>query len=201
MTLKLCLEPWTKIASVSDICVFDIEGNNLMPFIRKFHCSVIIDLGTLQEFRFRPDEWKEFLEKLNTYKVAIGHNICGFDFKALYKLFGFLYKGWMFDTLVLSRLINPERPQGHSLESWGRTLKFHKGVFGETSDWKEFSEDMLEYCAQDVRLNAVLFLYMIRNLNWGHYFGISLEEGKRIEALIRAHKLEVVHCVKRLVHK
>jgi len=151
-------------------------------------------MGTLQEFRYRHDQMPAFLEKLNTYKVAIGHNIAGFDFKALFKLYGLLYSGWVFDTLVLSRLINPERLQGHSLESWGRTLKFLKGVFGETTNWSEFSEEMLEYCAQDVRLNAVLYLYFIKNLGWEETMCCTRDWIIETDAKIRRHELEVIDC-------
>lgn len=197
MTSKLQLNPWEKINSLGDCCVFDTETNGLMPWVKKMHCAVIIDLGTLEEFRYRPGEHQEFLKKLSTYKVAIGHNICAFDFKVLKKLFSFLYSGWKFDTLVLSRLINPERPQGHSLGSWGQALNFRKAVFGETTDWKEYSEEMLEYCAQDVRLNAVLFLYIIRNLHWYGVFKMSLEDTKRLEKQIRAHDLRIVYAKSR----
>lgn len=192
--LKTSLTPWETINSVGDICVYDLEGNGLMPGLSRLHCAVLIDLGTLQEFRYRRDQMDAFLVKLSTYKVAVGHNVAGFDFKALKKLYRYLYSGWIFDTLVLSRLVNPERPQGHSLGSWGHSLKFLKGVFGETTNWAEFSEEMLEYCAQDVRLNAVLFLYFVRNLGWEETMHCTTEWLKETEAKIRRHELEVVDC-------
>ena len=44
----------------------------------------------------------------------------------------------------------------HSLKAWGERLGELKGDFGETSDWKEFSEEMLAYCIQDVKVNCRL---------------------------------------------
>jgi len=37
----------------------------------------------------------------------------------------------------------------HSLESYGYRLGEYKGNFGETSDWKEWSKEMEDYCEQD----------------------------------------------------
>jgi DNA polymerase-1 len=41
----------------------------------------------------------------------------------------------------------------HSLEAWGLRLKFLKGDFGQDTDWSEYSDEMLDYCEQDVELN------------------------------------------------
>jgi hypothetical protein len=56
----------------------------------------------------------------------------------------------------------------HSLEAWGIRLASYfendnvkKGDFGKTTDWQEFSEEMIDYCQQDVRLNALLFKLMV----------------------------------------
>lgn len=49
----------------------------------------------------------------------------------------------------------------HSLEAWGRRLGELKGDYGHTSDWTEFSEEMLEYCVQDVRVTLRLYKLML----------------------------------------
>jgi hypothetical protein len=38
----------------------------------------------------------------------------------------------------------------HSLESYGYRLGEYKGEFGKTTDWKEWSQGMQDYCVQDV---------------------------------------------------
>ena len=38
----------------------------------------------------------------------------------------------------------------HSLESYGYRLGEFKGNFSKTTDWKNWSEEMQEYCIQDV---------------------------------------------------
>ena len=88
------------------------------------------------------------------------------------KLYGFDYKGEVFDTLVASRLIYPNLKEkdilkrtvdnrligSHSLKAWGQRLNYNKGSYGEQEDaWTEFNPEMLEYCAQDVALNVKLY--------------------------------------------
>lgn len=86
----------------------------------------------------------------------MGHNIIGYDLPALWKIEG----EWdqvplITDTLTTSRFLNPERPWGHSLEGWGKHLNEPKGDFKE---FEKFSEEMLEYCIQDVYLNYKVLL-------------------------------------------
>ena len=44
----------------------------------------------------------------------------------------------------------------HSLESYGYRLGEYKGEFGKTSDWSEWSQEMEDYCAQDVEVTKKL---------------------------------------------
>ena len=68
------------------------------------------------------------------------------------------------DTLILSRLYYPNLLDidkksdkipsklfgRHSLEAYGHRLGEHKGDFGQGTDWKEWSQEMEDYCKQDV---------------------------------------------------
>jgi DNA polymerase-1 len=65
------------------------------------------------------------------------------------------------DTLVMSRLAEPSRLGGHGLENWGQLLNQPKG---EHSDWLNFSQDMVEYCKQDVRVNELVYQRLLRDL-------------------------------------
>lgn len=187
----------------SDVAVSDIEGDNLLYKITRFHCGVVIHPFLLEERIYVPHQGTEYTRELDRNKVVVGHNFRGFDLLALRKLFRFVYSGFCFDTVVLSRLINPERKQ-HSLEAWGHQLKFHKGEYKdafkaklgsdyvEGMEWLEFNDDMLDYCIQDVRLNAVLFLYFIIQLGWYDLFGVTKEECYRCSKAIREGDLKRV---------
>jgi DNA polymerase I-like protein with 3'-5' exonuclease and polymerase domains len=93
----------------------------------------------------------------------IGHNILGYDIPVLEKLWDISFAGHkLTDTLVMSRLAEPSRQGGHSLESWGDRLGCPKG---EHSDWLNFSQDMVEYCKQDVRVNELVYKRLLRDLD------------------------------------
>ena len=103
----------------------------------------------------------------------IGHNIINFDIPVIQKLYPwFTPRGTIIDTLLLSRLYNtdlfdidkrknwshmPLQLYGrHSLEAYGYRLGEYKGAFGKTTDWKEWSQDMQDYCEQDVAVTTKL---------------------------------------------
>ena len=58
------------------------------------------------------------------------------------------------DTLVLSRLFNPTREGGHSLDNWGYRLSYRKIEF---DDYQNYSTEMLNYCVRDVQLNTLVY--------------------------------------------
>jgi len=139
--------------------VFDLEGNNLLPNITKVWCVVFKDIDTdvvtsydIRSSSFRDDVAKEIRQAT----LLIGHNVINFDFPVLEKVLGITYTGEIYDTLVVSRLLNPDRIGGHSLDRWGR--KFGR-LKPEHEDWTQFSEEMLHRCAEDVEINYLLYKY------------------------------------------
>ena len=117
---------------------------------------------------------------------VIAHNGVKFDFFAL-KLFDiFDYKVYYYetkdgnngevfgkplkitDTLILSKILEPDRFGGHSLDSWGRRVGVHKTDYRQVCIEKGYIEDkspagfefsqyfppMLEYCIDDTKATA-----------------------------------------------
>ena len=99
--------------------------------------------------------------------MVVGHNIVGFDLPLIKRLYPFFeYPPIIVDTLLLSRLYHPnlldidkknewkDMPTNlygsHSLEAYGYRLGEHKGDYGKTTDWSEWSQEMQDYCEQDV---------------------------------------------------
>ncbi|MGL5583737.1 MAG: hypothetical protein ACRDCE_22720 [Cetobacterium sp.] len=143
------------------IFVTDIEADNLFQDITKFHCAWVINPITGEEVGFRPHQFQEYINYLAQADVIVGHNVCDFDIPALIKLGGDLKPKAVFDTLVLSRMLDPDRPQGHGLKAWGKFLGILKGEYGEEENaWDVFSEDMYEYCQQDVRVTVELYKFL-----------------------------------------
>lgn len=118
---------------------------------------------------------------LNSASVLVGHNILRFDDAALRRLYPTIYKptGRLFDTQIMSRCVWPDtktddfsrvrlhkgalQPKhigSHSLEAWGIRLGVHKGSIqkDQGEDWfKHYSQEMLDYCTQDVAVTAALY--------------------------------------------
>lgn len=91
---------------------------------------------------------------IEDYDTVIGHNLISFDGYHLRRLWNItipLKKAC--DTLVLSRLWNPSIEGGHSLEAWGKRLGNHKIEF---QDFTALTQQMIDYCIQDVHLTGDL---------------------------------------------
>jgi len=153
--------------------VFDIETDDLKATL--VHCIVAQDVETGEIFKFPPDKLQEGYELLTKADTLIGHNIIGFDIPVVEKFGGIdLSKKPVIDTLVLSRLFNPNREGGHSLEKWGYKLGYHKIDF---TDYLNYSRDMMEYCVRDVQLNAVVLKELRRESKGFSKDCITIEQG------------------------
>lgn len=185
------------------ILFFDIETNGLLDTLTKAHCMVIIDEeGNIT--KYRPSEvrqgFQRLLDAILEGSFICGHNVINFDLPALTQLYSGLevpYKlqGQVLDTLVMSRLIYgnikdsdsgllrtgklPGKLFGsHSLKAWGYRLGELKGTYAEeTPDaWATFSEDMLNYCVQDVVVTKKLYERLITKTEYPQV-SIELEHG------------------------
>lgn len=156
--------------------VFDIETDGLVP--NKIHCLVTKDLdhGFVQSYD--SESMLQGIIALNVADELIGHNIIGYDIPALHRCCPqFAPKGKITDTLVLSRLIRadlknedfeadftdakllPKRLYGsHSLGAWGHRIGLHKGEY--SAGWETFSQEMLDYCVQDVEVTHALLKHL-----------------------------------------
>jgi len=135
--------------------IFDIETNGLNPSV--IWCIAAKIVGTWDEPTFfEPFEVKNFPNWLaqNKVDILIGHNIIDFDLPVLKKLIGLNWTRGVEDTLVMSRLDNPSREGGNSLEAWGKRLNFPKGDY---DDWTNYSEEMKVYCIQDVNVTSRVY--------------------------------------------
>ena len=153
--------------------VFDIETDDLNA--TKVWCIVAQDPLTGEIFKFTPDELQKGYEFLSTADTLIGHNIIGFDIPMIHKFSDVdLSKIPVIDTLVLSRLFNPTREGGHSLENWGYKLGFNKIDF---NDYLNYSQEMLDYCVRDVQLNTQVFKELRKESKGFSKDSIELEQG------------------------
>ena len=166
--------------------IFDIETDGLLENVTTIHCLVIHDLQTKTTYSYNDTGNQEpvsrGIQRLNDADCIIGHNIVGYDLPVIDRLFPwFVRPDVVVDTLLLSRLYHADmmkldkRPQlegmplqlygRHSLESYGHRLNEFKGDFGKDTDWKEWSQEMEDYCVQDVLLTTKLWQHFQPYLN------------------------------------
>ena len=142
--------------------VLDIEANGLTP--DKVWCIVVREIGHADSLTWSGDRLKDFIPWLQKQDECelIGHNLIGYDIPVLERLLNVDFsKCKITDTLVMSRLANPSREGGHSLDNWGTILNCPKG---DHNVWDVFSFDMLEYCIQDVRVNTLVYERLLLQL-------------------------------------
>lgn len=158
----------------------------------KLHVVVIRDAYTDELFVAEGDKitkgWMK--ESLKGCKYLVQHNGVKFDLITL-KLFGVLdYSvGYLeesdtlfgeevkiIDTLILSRLFNPDRFGGHSLSEWGQRTGYAKmdfrgelikrGIIPKDSpkgfEFKNYTPLMTEYCILDTEVGKRTFFALMR---------------------------------------
>lgn len=192
--------------------ILDIESNDLLANMLDFSsfpyklkpdaklwCVVLRDAYTDEVIaEEKKNITKEWLQKsLEGCTHLIGHNVLKFDFLVL-KLFGILdyTVGYLdeedtlfgksvklVDTLILSRLLNPDRFGGHSLHEWGirtgtnkidfRHVCISKGYITKDApkgaEFKQYVPEMLTYCIGDTDTNKHTFFALLQEM--GDYKG------------------------------
>jgi DNA polymerase I len=162
--------------------VIDIEANSLSR-PSKVWIIVCKDIETGQLHIFREvttneEEKRRFQDFAKDVQLYIGHNILGYDLPVLvlHNLIDRIETevNRCVDTLIISKLINYSRPQGHSLASYGVDYGLEKLPF---SDWTKYSQQMEDYCVRDVDISQRVyssFLNTISNPVW--HFPFNTEQ-------------------------
>ena len=150
--------------------VCDIEANGLQP--DKIWCCVCRDIDTNEITIFRDGDAEKAEAFFRQCDKIIGHNFIGYDAIWLNRLWKCHIKiDKIIDTLVLSRLANSFR-SGHSLRDWGERLKCYKD---HHDDWTQWSQEMEDYCIQDVNVTCKVFDQLRKELRGFSKDSIVLE--------------------------
>tara|TARA_R110002020_G_scaffold44978_4_gene129102 strand:+ start:2309 stop:4009 length:1701 start_codon:yes stop_codon:yes gene_type:complete len=155
-----------KETSDNKYLIIDIETNGLLNTldksneVSKIFCIVTKDLSTGEIVTYTQEEcYTNFKPSPNT--IFIGHNILSYDLRVLAKILNYRHPASKcIDTLILSQLFNPIREKGNSLAAWGERLGFPKMP---SPNFEYYTEEMLEYCINDVQLTAKLYEHLLIN--------------------------------------
>lgn len=167
--------------------IFDIETDNYLHLCTVIHCISIQEYETGKVHEFTPSNIKAGLKMLQDADEIIGHNVISFDIPAIKKLYPkWDTNARVYDTLIAAKFAFPDikerdfyrlrrlikKPQSlrteedkkqlknigrHSLEAYGMRLGEYKGDFGKEVGFETFSDDMMKYCTQDVKVNTKLY--------------------------------------------
>ena len=110
---------------------------------------------------------------INQADIVVGHNIIGFDGPVLSRVWGIkIPVRKVRDTLVMSRLWNPQLEGGHSLRMWGQRLGDFKDEFTDFDGG--LTQEMIKYCRQDVHVTTLLYEKLDKELQ-GYAYSVDLE--------------------------
>jgi hypothetical protein len=170
--------------------VLDLEANGLLNNATHIHCIVLNYVEENYTASYN-DECPgkgmsspvvRAVQHLEMADYIIGHNILGYDLPLIKSIYPFFNPtGIIIDTLLLSRLYHPNLLEidkqhawkhmplqlygRHSLESYGYRLGEYKGNFAHSTDWKEWTQEMEDYCVQDVKVTTKLWNHFHKYLN------------------------------------
>jgi len=213
------------------IIYFDLETNGLYDTVSTVHCiGLQINDGDTKVYTSRPIKGsagtiEEALDLLQKADTIIAHNGISYDIPVLYKLYPtFTYKACI-DTFLLSKLcypnlrvtdalhktVPPKLTGSHSIAGWGYRLRTLKGTYGKQENaWDILTEEMVEYCRQDVKVMYKLHLKLLqknvppkalwleqefakiisRQEKYGWFFDVKKAQKLHVELLTEAERIK-----------
>jgi DNA polymerase-1 len=163
--------------------VFDLETDGFVDGMTTIWSCGIADpkdgiVTTYTDYDDNYPSLAEGLERLRRADRVVAHNLIGFDYWALHKLYPDVItfeKCW--DSMIVAQLLDPER-RSHAIKSYGVEMGFPKGDFtnfmmepveGQTR--AETFVEMFEYMERDVEINVRIYnrlqIQMKEDLVWG----------------------------------
>lgn len=181
--------------------IFDIETNGLLDVVDVVHTMTIYDTETQKYTRYDKEDTGDGINALHGEHIC-GHNIQGYDIPAIQKLYPDFKPAKVTDTITLSRLawadikmadlkrhangtLDGKLIGSHALKAYGQRLGILKGDFGETTDWGEWSQEMSDYCEQDVQVTVALWEKLEAKIANGELSEQAMELEHQVQDLIQ----------------
>jgi DNA polymerase I-like protein with 3'-5' exonuclease and polymerase domains len=168
-----------------------------------------IETGEVRKWK-HPNGLNDYLSKAT---ILVGHNLISFDAAILNRIWKTKIRlRNVFDTLIVSRLLDPSRENGHTLEAWGNTLGFHKIDYAAVWQWmmdrkEEYKGECFDkpidslldhYCIRDVEVTAKLYSHLVSELDQKQFSQESVDLEHRVASIIskqerNGFKLDQIH--------
>ena len=174
--------------------VLDIETNLAHD---KIHLVVTKDIDTGEVRKWKAaSNLPEFLKGAS---LIVMHNGISFDAPVLNRLWKTKIRlSQVYDTLIVSRLLDPSRENGHALEAWGRTLGFHKIDYTAVWQWmmdrkEEYKGEcfdspidnlLSDYCIRDVEVTCKLYHHLVSTTAEKAFSQESIDLEQRVASII-----------------
>lgn len=188
--------------------VLDIETNLAHD---KIHLVVTkdIDTGEVKSWKVA-DSLREYLKDVS---LIVMHNGISFDAPVLNRLWKTrIQLKQVYDTLIVSRLLDPSRETGHSLEAWGNTLGFPKIDYTAVWQWmmdrkEEYKGECFDkpigsllehYCVRDVEVTAKLYHHLEDKLK-DFYVEYNDELFPEKKGIINREAIDLEHRVAKII--
>ena len=157
--------------------VFDTESNGFVEEATCIHCIVDIEVESkhISQYTSANSDICRGIQRLAQATELVGHNIISHDIPLIHKLYPdvvFNPDLLIFDTMIFSQLLTPERQGGHSLENFGKIFNRHKP---QHEDWSQFSPEMLHRCVEDTEINLLTYNYLLKEA-WEDVQGIPYSD-------------------------
>ena len=149
--------------------VFDLETDGFVAGMTTIWSCGIGDpvTGEIITYTDYDSDYPSLQEGINRLKAAdrvVAHNLVGFDYWALEKLYpGSLRFDQLWDSIIVASLLDPER-RSHAIKSYGQEFGAEKGDFTnfmmEPEEGKTRAEqfkEMFLYCERDVEINMRIY--------------------------------------------
>lgn len=162
-----------------NVCLIDIETD--LSHRRIWVCvTKELESGDVKTWTSK-DGLAQYLAQ---FDLLVAHNGIGFDFPVLNRVWGLaITPSKIADTLVMSRLFDPSKENGHSLANWGVSLGLDKIDFQGDFD-AGLTEEMLTYCVRDVDVLEKLFLHLTRCLTNAGFSQYSVELEHKVAVIL-----------------
>lgn len=164
---------------------------------KTIHVAVTKDIDTGEVRLWKAA--KPFQDFIKGATLIVAHNGIGFDFPVLNRRWNTKIRlSQVFDTLIVSRLLDPSREQGHSLDAWGKTLGYHKIDYAKVWSWmmdrrQEYDGECFDkpqhslmdyYCVRDVEVTAKLYHKLNSDLLEKQFSQDSVELEHKVASII-----------------